>query len=425
MISLATRIIFRSTILIALAAAGAGGISVAATPDTGPQVAPADAFVDAIGADSHFNYRNSPYVSEWPALSAVLIASGIRHIRDGGAPESQYLARLATLGEHGIRHGAGFSINATPDVVKAHIAAFAPYLDNVESPNEYDSQRDKDPDWAARVVDFQKMLYSTLRADPANAAIKVLGPPLARQQLYGELGLLDQYEDAGNLHIATCDLNPGTDDTRRGNIAYSHSLVRASTQFKPIWTTEIGYNDDMVRPCALGDDTIAKYDPRTVAEKWNAGEQRVYFYQLADMPTDKIFGGTGMIRADASPKPQFTALVSMIHLLADPGADFKAKPLRYTMSGDTANVHHTLLQKRDGRYELLLWLEVRSWDPKQRIPIAVQPQTVTLSLPSGISSGKVYSYTPAWALAAAPLQLHAGTVRVRVGDAISFVELMP
>ncbi len=422
---LAKQIILCGAVAVTLAGSSASSRAVAAGPETGPAVAPADAFVNAIGVDSHFNYRNSPYVTQWPGLSAALISSGIRNIRDGGAPDPTYLARLTTLGEHGIRHGAGFSINATPDVIRARLAAFAPYLDNVEPPNEYDGMRAQDPDWAAHAAAFQKMLFTTVRSDPANAAIKVVGPPLAHQSLYAELGALDDYEDVGNLHITTCDLNPGTDDPRRGSIDYNHSLVRASTQTKPIWTTETGYNDDMLRPCALGDDTIAKYDPRTVAEKWNAGEQRIYFYQFADMPTDKIFGGMGLMRADATPKPQLTALSSMIHFLADPGPSFKAKPIHYELTGDTSNVHHTLLQKQDGRYELLLWLEVRSWDPKERVPLAVQPQMVTLLVPSTISSGKIYAYTPSWTLVATPLQLRAGLAHVRVTDSISFVELRP
>jgi hypothetical protein len=408
---------------VALISAGAVVTSHAAAQE-GPQVAAADAFVDAIGVDSHFDRLDSPYDTEWPALRDALIASGIRHIRDGNGPNPQYVERLAELGRHGILHEAGFNIHATPEIIRAHMAAFAPYLEFVEAPNEYDGERAKDPDWAAHLVDFQKMLYTTVRSDSASAGIKVLGPALARQELYPLLGVLDQYEDAGNLHFTTCDRNPENTDVHR-SMAWQHSFIRLSTQTKPIWTTETGYNDDMVRPCALGDDTIAKYDPRVVAERWNAGEQRIYFYQYADMPSDRVFGGMGLMRADASPKPQFTALVSMIHLLADPGPAFVPKPLNFGLGGDAAGVAHTLLEKRDGRYELLLWLEAPSWDPKTRAAFSVAPQTVTLSLPTGITSGKIYSYTPNWTLAATPLQLSGGSARVRVTDAISFVELTP
>ena len=402
----------------------AGAVPVATADPSLRAVAQSDAFVDAVGVDTHFNYTNSPYVSEWPALSEALVRSGIRHIRDGGKPEPQYLARLAYLGQHGIKHGVGASIRADAAEIDAHISAYAPYVDYVEGPNEYDSQRNVDPDWAGRVAAFQKLLYETVRANPANAGIKVIGPPLERTELYSDLGVLDQYEDAGNLHTGTCDLNPGTSDPRR-KIAYTHTMLRTSTVSKPIWTTEVGFGDDLTRGCAVADDTIAKYIPRTLAEKWNAGEDRIYFYQYATMPTDKVFGSTGLMRADGSPKPQFTALVSLVHLLADPGAPFVPKPLDVALGGNTNDVHSTLLQRRNGSYELLLWLEVRSWDSARHEAIAVPPQSVTVSLPARIASANVYTYTPQWTLAATPVGVRGGTVRLEVRDSISVLTFGP
>jgi hypothetical protein len=412
-------------LLLAGLVTGCAANATSATPEPSRGVSSADAFVDAIGVDSHFNYRDTPYVLDWPTFRDVLIDSGIRNIRDGGTPESDYVARLAELGAHGIRHGASFTIENTPVVVRRRLAAFAPYVDNIEPPNEYDSQQDNDPEWAAHLVAFQKMLYSTVRSDPANASIRVLGPPLEHQKLYADLGPLDDYEDAGNLHIATCDLNPGTDSAHRGSIPYMQSLVRASTLHKPIWTTETGYNDDMKRPCALADDVIAKYDPRVVAERWNWGEDRIYFYQYADMPSDAIFGGMGLIRADGTPKPQFVALRSMIHLLADPGAAFKPKPLVYEIEGGGSDVHSTLLEKRNGTYYLLVWLEDRDWDPLFRRELTVAPRTVTVSLPKSISRVSVFSYAPDWTLAKRPVLADTGTLQLSVTDAISFLEFRP
>jgi hypothetical protein len=397
----------------------------ASAPEPARGVASADAFVGAIGVDSHFNYRDTPYVLNWPVLRDELIDSGIRHIRDGGNPESEYVKRLAALGAHGILHGAGFTINATPETVRARLTAYAPFVDNVEPPNEYDSERDHDPAWAAHLVAFQKMLYGAVRSDPANASIRVLGPPLERQKLYADVGPLDEYEDAANLHIATCDLNPGTDSAHRGSIPYMHSLIRASTLTKPIWTTETGYNDDMTRPCALADDTIAKYDPRVVAERWNSGEDRIYFYQYADMPSDRIFGGMGLVHADGTPKPQFTAIRSLIRLLTDPGVPFKPNPLAYRLEGETHDVHTTLLEKRDGRYYVLVWLEVRSWDPLFRRPITVAPQAVTIVFPKSVRRAKVFAYAPNWTLSEQPLAIDAGAVNLSVADSMSIVELSP
>jgi hypothetical protein len=62
------------------------------------------------------------------------------------------------------------------------------------------------------------------------------------------------------------------------------------------------------------------------------------------MPYDPVFGYMGLLHADGSPKPQFTALVNLIHLLSDRGPSFTPTALQYSMSGDTRNVDHTLLQ---------------------------------------------------------------------------------
>lgn len=407
-------------------ARGTAPSAVAATQDETP--GQADAFVNAIGVDSHFNY-GGVYITNWPAISSALIGSGIRHIRDGGEPYPGYLQRLTTLGSHGIFHSAGFGVTATSSLIQKRLSRFAPYVDFVEGANEYDSVARRDPQWVTTLTDAQKTLYETVHGDPKFSNITVLGPALARPRYYSMLGSLDAYEDAGNLHYGTCDDPPGIDSPHQ-SARRVHALLRVSTQTKPIWTTETGYNSDTLRPCHLPDDIIAKYDPRTVTERWNLGEPRIFFYQLADMPRDRVFGGTGLLHADGSPKPQFTALKSMIGLLEDRGSSFSPTPLAYALSGDTQNVHHTLLQRRDGRYELLVWLEVPGWkstspDHRVGVPLDVRPQTISVSLPASIRLAKLYRYTSDWDLAPAQSAIRGRSVQVQVSDEVSFLELNP
>lgn len=389
-----------------------------------------DAFVNSIGVDSAFSYRGSTYTREWPTISAALIASGIKHIRDGGAPTPAYDQRMATLGAHGIRHAAAFNVGATPQYITSTLTTFAPYIDFVEPQNEYDSFAARsDPDWTSKIIAEQRTLYTTVHGNPAFSGITVLGPALAHQQLYAALGGLDQYEDAGNLHYASCDDNPGLGIPGRGLLKL-HAMIRASTQTKPIWTTEMGYNDHSPRLCEVPDDVIAKYDPRTSAERWNQGEPRSYFFQLADMPYDPVFGHMGLLHADGSPKPQFTALTSLIHVLTDAGPSFTPTPLQYAMSSDTQNVDHTLLQKRDGRYELLLWLEVPSWKSDNHVNgtgrrINVPLQNIALTVPSSITSAKVFRYGPDWKMTSTDVRISGGSVHLNVSDTIAVLELKP
>ena len=415
------------TLAALLAVIGALGTSSSVSAD-GSAMIPreSDSFVDSIGVDTHFNYNNTPYVQMWPAISSQLVASGIRHIRDGGKPTSQYLARLNYLGEHGIKHAAGFDIHSTSDQIRSRLAAFAPYVDFVEPANEYDHYRNQDSAWASELADEQRLLYTTVHGDPAYAGITVLGPAMATHPLYGELGNLEQFEDAGNIHNGTCNKNPGTDG--HAGMVFVTAQVRKSTPTKPIWTTETGYNDDPVRPCAIPDDIIAKYDPRTVAERFNFGQPKTYFYQLANMPEDRVFGGQGLLFEDGNPKPQFTALTSMIALLTDRGPDFQVQPVNITIDAPPT-VHHTLLEKRTGVYELLLWVEEPAWKPISynnvggvRIPVATQ--SVVVHTPASLHVSRYYTYNPAWQLTGSLAnQTPRGDIRLDVTDSMSILEL--
>jgi len=385
----------------------------------------ADSFVDAIGVDSHFNYNGSPYVQMWPVIRDELVSSGIRHIRDGGRPNPEYLSRLTYLGEHGIKHAAGFDIDVTPEYIRKTLLTYAPFVDFVEPANEYDHHRTQDPNWALDLAREQQVLYNAVRADPSFHDVTVLGPALATQPLYNQLGNLEMFEDAANIHNATCNRNPGTN--RNFGIAAISNDVRASTPTKPIWTTETGYTDDPSRGCAIPDDIIAKYDPRTVAERFNYGEPKIYFYQLADMPSDIAFGALGLLDADGRPKPQFTALKSLISLISDRGPDFPVKPLAISIENAPDALHHTLLEKRSGTYELLLWLEVPTWKPISAnnvggVRIPVQSASITAHVPD-VSAAKYYTYDSNWQLSAAPIQISDGHIQLNVTDSISVLEL--
>jgi len=382
----------------------------------------ADELADSVGFNTHFNFANMSYVLEYPAVSAALLASGVRHIRDGASNASNnvpYLHRLAALGAAGIDHSDQIYLTATAQQIRASLAAYAPYVRFVEPMNEYDTYRD--PDWTSKLGAEQELLYATVHDDPAYKSITVLGPSLANYGKYNELGPLDAYEDAGNLHYSTCNYEPGTGGMvaiKRANV-----LARAATVTKPIWTTETGYNDDPNRGCYLPDSVIAKYAPRTVAEFWREGERHVFFYEFADQPTEKFFGSEGFVHTDGSPKPQYTAIKSFLSLVSDRGAPFITTPLSYALNAPP-NVHHILLQKRNGSYLLLLWQEVRDFDPGTKQVVAFAPITVTVRLNAAPQSAVLTTLKANEA--AESTRIRASTaMQIPVTDEVSYLELRP
>jgi hypothetical protein len=385
--------------------------------------AQSDALADAVGVDSHFNYWTSPYHTAYQAVSSALISSGIRHIRDGYVNYVGPNSAIATITAAGIRHGVGFNTGVTASQVTALVSAQASAIDYVEPTNEADSGA-KSTAWVAPLLAEQQVIYKAMRSNPAFANIPVLGPSMASQVHYANLGNMNPVSDLGNLHNATCNQNPGTSSNL--GIPTMTRLIRVSTT-KPIWTTETGYGDDLSRPCAIPDQVIAKYDPRTVVERFIAGEPRVYFYQLADMPSDPVFGSMGLLDSAGNPKPQFTSIASLVRLVSDKGSSFSPVPLSYKITGSTQNLQHLLLQKRDGTYLLLLWLEVPGWSGSPNniggTAVSVAPQTVTISTAQSHATANMFKYSPSWSFAESSLPAGTNSYTFPVGDTIEVLEL--
>lgn len=406
----------------------------ASSLSVGEMPAAAGRFVDSVGADSHFGTDTSPYVTQWGPVSALAIASGIHHLRDGrNTQNTAYLGRLAYLGHYGITHSVGFQIvNGVPDssaTVATVIRAQMPYVDAIEPANEYDGYRFSDANWATELRAQQQILWATRDSDASFAGISVEGPAMTSLADYGTLGPLDALEDEGNLHFTTCALNPGnTAGSGHNGFPFAEGYARLSTLSKPMWTTETGYGDDPVRPCALPDDIIAKYDPRMIAERFNAGDPRTYFYQLVDMPLDTVFGSEGLIDRNGVGKPQYASVSSLLNHLADSTTTFPTTPLTYSLAAP-AGVHHTLLQKSNGTYELLLWQEAAAWqsnspDNVGGVRIAVAPVTVTLTTPKNTVLDYLRYDPTTWLLGPSAVTTDADhATALTVTDAISIVEL--
>jgi hypothetical protein len=123
--------------------------------------------------------------------------------------------------------------------------------------------------------------------------------------------------------------------------------------------------------------TKARYLLRTSLEAWNHGVPRTFYYELADEGSPQ-FSHYGIVDASGNPKPAYVALSGFIAHLSDPGGSFALTPLAYDMSAPST-VHHTLLQKRNGHYELVVWNEVPEWDPNANATIATTPQPVEIT----------------------------------------------
>jgi len=393
--------------------------------------ATSDRFVDTVGADSEFGNDSSPYGEKFTSVAALLIASKIRHLRDSDVLGSVYDSRMKYLFDHGIKHSIGFQIGEDITAIKSAVTAQVAETEFVEGPNEYDNSGD--PHWAANLRLMQNKIWDTVNSMPIAKNLTIVGPALDEGKNFPLLGNTQSIEDVGALHESSCDYNPET--YHSDSVANWFLTGRISTPTKPIWVTEGGYTTDLTRPCSIPTSVAAKYDPRLVATYFNDGGPRLYFFQLVNMPTDPVFGGKGLIDQYGHAKAQFTALSTLLNLLSDPGPNFNTQSLGFSLGGNTAGLNHTLLQRRNGTYELLLWLAVPSWnhDTRKAIDVPAQSVTVTLENRTGrlpresflqptTAASLLYTYNTLWGMHAAPVTFVEGTATIHVTDSISVLE---
>ncbi|MCB1070636.1 MAG: hypothetical protein H7A43_11955 [Verrucomicrobia bacterium] len=178
--------------------------------------APAEQFMDSIGVCTHWSYSDTPYGMEFDRVAAMLVQSGIRHIRDGLSD------RMIELGKVGIRATVVLeptrSIEDWLGAIRKANAAGARIV-AVEGPNEPDLfwleyARNYPPgtpaptnvtDVIEGVTRFQRDLFAAVKADPALRSLTVIGPALGRTYGYDvrspfREGSLADAVDWGNFH---------------------------------------------------------------------------------------------------------------------------------------------------------------------------------------------------------------------------------
>jgi len=225
--------------------------------------------------------------------------------------------------------------------------------------------------------------------------------------------------------------NPPSQDLDTKWIPETNSVVGNGNQAKPIMATECGYhtaigNHDGLQP-GVSEKAQAKYIPRLYFEYFNRGIVRAYTYELLDEfpanhnPVSEAF--YGIIRHDGSHKPAYSAIKNLFSLLSDPGNSFTTGNLDYTLSGDLANVHHTLLEKRNHTFYLVFWLEVQSFDLKSITDIIVPPQNIKLSINTPVLLIRWAQYQPNQQRG--PISSGTSTtISISVPDELLIVEIM-
>lgn len=344
------------------------------------------AFEDSIGLNTHFNYAQTGYHTHLQQDVALVEQLPARHIRDGGTGEDD---ALSTLCSGNVHHSFGFPINVTAAQIKAQLTKTNPAcVDFVEPANEYDDvsqiKATLDPNWATHLMAEQRLLYTTIKSDPALSHIVVLAPGLAVATRYSYLKGIDQISDAASMHDGECDGSPMT--THYQNLQTKFDQLKALySSTKPIWTTEFAVANSRVSGCGTDLKTAATYVARQYLDRFNIGIPRSYQEQLSQVPQDFGWGVLGIVDQNANPYPAYKEVQSLLATLpSNQTSSTSLSGLGYALSGNTANVAHTLLQANDGTYYLIVWAEVDAWDVVNKKDLNPPAQAVTLAVPSSV-----------------------------------------
>jgi hypothetical protein len=346
-----------------------------------------DAFVDSAGVNIHLSYYGTLYGDDFSAIQSLLTTLGVRHVRDGEDAQNWSIcgedASLASAGIH-------FDVISPGSLSTTDLAWWMSCIggaaETVEGPNEYDNSGDSN--WIGDLRTFQQTLYGQY-----GAQMPVLAPALTSENAYTSVGSLSGMISRGNMHDYFAGRNPGTPGWggtdgfgTYGSLAWNIAMAQAADGTAPITATETGYSEQ-TDPNPVSPATKADYTLRTLLEHWNAGVTRTYIYELVD-EGGTPFSHFGLTDSSGNPKPAYTALKNVLAHLSDRGAAFTPTPLTYAFAGGSTTVQHTLLQKRNGTYELIVWNEAEEWDPNANVAITVAPSTATLSFGKAPSSIK-------------------------------------
>lgn len=373
----------------------------------------ADAFIDSIGINVHTgDNRSTSGYANFSLVKEKLAALGVRHARDGAvlSTDEDNRWRYGMYRELERDLGVKFDLIVDPryntslqSLDKQKIAKIAelagPSLEAFEALNEYDHSGDSD--WVNRVRSYQRSLYESVKGNPSTANVPVIGPSVADARTSEKVGDLSGYMDYGNMHSYAGGRHPlyssNPYDSRPDLDTWYVHYAKMISGAKPLMATEAGYHNALGanNPShkATTERAAGRYTPRMFLEYFNRGIPRTYAYELMDSSDpnrEDPERNFGLLHEDGTEKPSFTALKNLIDLLKDPGSSFTPGSLEHSLSGDTENVHHTLLQKRDGKFYLVLWQEVSAYDISSGQDISVPSKRVNLNLGTAVSGATTY-----------------------------------
>lgn len=425
----------------------------AATAPVGAQRA--GDFVRSVGVGGQFAEDSGVYAENYDAVKEAVRELGVRYYRTSAvAPRAAKVAEdfAKTLGMKGVFHVSRWNKGKSNGVVPGSAAGVIDALTvngtagifAVEGPNELNHGGPSD--WVQQLRDYQLEIFTHVKARPRLQDVLVAGPSLVTNvdnpRPSVKLGMIRDRVDIGTMHEYVAD--GGAIESR---FRPSAALLRTNNFGPgPLLITETGTctNWRLVKERTpshkcVSEKAQAKYLPRNLLDKFDENPgNKAFIFELVDRAPASAaessggdgWWGWGLIDNDLNRKPGFYAVRNLLRLLDEDAGNFPLGSLDYRLKGGDGTVRQVLLQKQDGRFYLILWQPVRSFDKERNIDIDPPAVAVTVRLaqPANIT---VFRPTPLDgadpAAALQPIQTVAGSdsIDLQVPDHIVMLEISP
>ncbi|SNS42121.1 hypothetical protein SAMN05421770_101898 [Granulicella rosea] len=407
------------------------------------QAKPADSLVEMMGVNLHLTIAGSPYFYAFDSIVKPRLKElGVRHVRDylRNVDPLETVRGVSMLDRVKQLHAQGvdfvFLDTQTENMGKlvGYATAALPYVRIIEGPNERDMEKTsiyKGELFPKGAVDFERATYKALKGDPRTARIPYATESFAHtehvQAFCDAANCPADFGDLGTMHSYAGGRPPSADLER------TMRDIRLITGDRPLVTTETGYHTDKILSSFAGVSELAagKYMARLPFEYLNRHIELCMLYELIDEPNhgepdhiepDNKEKHFGLLHSNGSEKPSFIVLKRLLALFNDPGPAFTPRTVAFT-SDAPADVHQSVLAKRDGRIYIALWHDTTTYDVKTNIDMPSPPVRVTLTLTDKFSGARVY--LPLDGGEPGPIVKMTGRLKVDVPDSVVIVELIP
>lgn len=311
----------------------------------------------------------------------------------------------------------------TPEQLVALVASsLRSAILSIEGPNEWNLQGGSN--WVPELVAHQTRLWNAAKSNAVTRAIPIVGPSLAFNEGFAELGNRSAIMDWGNIHLYPNGFVPST---KMDKALPGERIVCGS---KPIIVTETGWHNasnSHTTQYYTPEDVAGLYAPRLLLEYFIRDVPRVAFYELIDEPgaRNPAEANFGLIRADFSRKPVFVSLANMRTILTRSyrTSGTAGRRVRFSFRSTASDLRSALVDRGDGRLLLFLWRsEASVYDPKTRKRLTPTPASVSVDW-AGVRH-RVSRFEPARSANALETQLTAVS-KLTLGAELQILEIAP